>query len=305
MILSMSAFAFALAAGPKFPIQPDYTYNGVDRPFWVTLNAPRNAKKLKLRLYRPEKNETVEEVDTKGGHIQLDQALPSLWKSKKAEVLYVQLLADGKSSGPSLVLQPMVNPPVVTLDPTTKNPKWEPDEDNTYAGIRCWVDQNVVLVTEFGEAEFKMRPDCAPNTVWNFMQLVQGGFYRDIIFHRIVQKHPKTGKMFVIQAGDPTGTGSGSPGYSFILEKSPLPHDFGVLGMARSTDPNTNGSQFYVALSREATQHLDGRYVTYGQLVRGKDVILKIANVEIGPKDDRPVKPPVIKSAKLVDPKDH
>lgn len=305
MILATTALLLSFAAGSKFPIQPDYTYNGVDRPFWVTLNPSRSAKKISVRLYRPEKNETVEEAVVKGGHVQLDKALPSLWKSKKAEVLYVQLLADGKSSGPSLVLQPMVNPPVVTLDPTTKNPKWEPDEDNTYAGIRCWVDQNVVLVTEFGEAEFKMRPDCAPNTVWNFMQLVQGGFYRDIIFHRIVQKHPKTGKMFVIQAGDPTGTGSGSPGYSFVLEKSSLPHDFGVLGMARSTDPNTNGSQFYVALSREATQHLDGRYVTYGQLVRGKDVVLKIANVEIGPKDDRPVKPPVIKYAKLVDPKDH
>ena len=111
--------------------------------------------------------------------------------------------------------------------------------------------------------------------------------------------------MFVIQAGDPTGTGSGSPGYSFILEKSPLPHDFGVLGMARSSDPNTNGAQFYVALSREATEHLDGKYVTYGQLVRGKEVIMKIANVKIGPKDDRPEKPPVIKSARLVNPEDH
>ncbi len=150
-----------------------------------------------------------------------------------------------------------------------------------------------------------MRPDVAPNTVWNFVQLVQGGFYRDIIFHRIINKHPRTGKPFVIQAGDPTGTGSGSPGYSFILEKSSLPHDFGVLGMARSTDPNTNGSQFYVALSREATQHLDGKYVTYGQLVRGKEVIEKVAAVAIGPKDDRPVKPPVIKGIKLVNPKDH
>jgi peptidyl-prolyl cis-trans isomerase B (cyclophilin B) len=237
--------------------------------------------------------------------VDLAKAFPNLWKSKRAEVLYVQLLSDGKSAGPALVLQPMVNPPVVTLDATTKNPVWSPDEDNTYAGIRCWVDQNVVMDTEFGEAEFKMRPDCAPNTVWNFVQLIQGGYYRDVIFHRIINKHQKTGKPFVIQTGDPTGTGSGSPGYSFILEKSSLIHDFGVLGMARSTDPNTNGSQFYVALSREATQHLDGKYATYGQLVRGKEVIEKIAAVAIGPKDDRPVKPPIIKSIRLVNPKDH
>lgn len=304
MSLIAASVLLSVAAGNKFPIEPEFTYNGIDRPFNVRINGGR-AQKLSLRIYRPEKNETVDEAEVKSGKIDLAKTFPNLWKSKKAEVLYLQLIADGKSAGPSLVMQPMTNPPVVTLDSTTKAPKWEPDEDNTYAGIRCWEDQNVVLVTEFGEAEFKMRPDSAPNTVWNFIQLVQGGFYRDIIFHRIVQKHPRTGKQFVIQAGDPTGTGSGSPGYSFILEKSTIPHDFGVLGMARSTDPNTNGSQFYVALSREATQHLDGKYVTYGQLVRGKDVIEKIAGVEIGPKDDRPVKPPLIKSAKLVNPKDH
>lgn len=300
-----ASILFSLAAGSKFPIEPEFTYNGVNRPFNVRVNGNWNAKRLTLRIYRPEKNETLDEVEVKSGKVDLAKVFPNLWKSKRAEVLYLQLLNDGKSAGPSLVMQPMTNPPVVTLDPTTKAPKWEPDEDKEYAGIRCWEDQNVVLVTEFGEVEFKMRPDSAPNTVWNFIQLVQGGFYRDIIFHRIVQKHPRTGKQFVIQAGDPTGTGSGSPGYSFILEKSTIPHDFGVLGMARSTDPNTNGSQFYVALSREATQHLDGKYVTYGQLVRGKEVIAKIASVEIGPKDDRPVKPPLIKSAKLVNPRDH
>lgn len=305
MSLVAASVFLTLAAGPKFPITPDFTYNGIGRPFKVRVEGVRGAKKLTLRLCKPAKDETVEEVEIKSGKLDLDKVFKNLWKDKRAEVLYVQLRGDGKSAGPALVLQPMVNPPVVTLDPTTKNPKWEADEDNAYAGIRCWVDQNVVLDTQFGEAEFKMRPDCAPNTVWNFIQLVQGGYYRDVIFHRIVQKHPKTGKMFVIQAGDPTGTGSGSPGYSFGLEKSPLPHNFGVLGMARSTDPNTNGSQFYVALSREATQHLDGRYVTYGELVRGKEVIEKIANVEIGPKDDRPVKPPLIKNARLVNPRDH
>ncbi len=303
MSLVATSLLLSLAAGNNFPIEPEFAYNGIDRPFTVRVNG--RGQKISLRIYRPEKNETLDEVDVKNGKVDLAKTFPNLWKSKRAEVLYVQVLADGKSAGPSLVMQPMVNSPVVTLDATTKAPKWSPDEDNTYAGIRCWVDQNVVLVTEFGEAEFKMRPDVAPNTVWNFIQLVQGGFYRDIIFHRIINKHPRTGKPFVIQAGDPTGTGSGSPGYSFILEQTKLPHDFGVMGMARSTDPNTNGSQFYVALSREATQHLDGKYATYGQLVRGKEVIEKIAAVEIGPKDDRPVKPPVIKSVKLVNPKDH
>ncbi|HLO98738.1 MAG TPA: peptidylprolyl isomerase [Fimbriimonas sp.] len=305
MPATLSLIALTAFAAPSFPIQADFTYNGVNRPFMVRVDAVRGAKKLTLRLVKPADGKLVEEVEVKRGKVDVSKAFKTFWSKPHTEVLYLQRAGDGKANGPALVLQPMTNSAVCTLDEATKNPKWTPDEDNTYAGVRCWVDQNVVLDTEFGEAEFKMRPDCAPNTVWNFMELIKGGYYRDVIFHRIVQKHPRTGKKFVIQAGDPTGTGSGSPGYSFILEKSPLPHDYGVLGMARSTDPNTNGSQFYVALSREATQHLDGRYVTYGQLVRGKDVIDKISSVEIGPKDDRPVKPPVIRSARLVNPKDH
>jgi peptidyl-prolyl cis-trans isomerase B (cyclophilin B) len=301
LITSIVLSHVLLLGPPKPALQPDFLYNGVDRSLLVTVNGPAGGKR-EIRIVKPESNVVIYSSPAARGKQDLAKLFPQLWKDKKREVLYAELTIDGKRVGSSLVLQPMTNPPVCTLDATTKNPKWDADEDDTYAGVRIWQNQNVVIDTEFGEAEFKMRPDQAPNTVFNFVQLVQGGIYRDVIFHRIVQKHPRTGKMFVIQAGDPTGTGSGSPGYSFILEKSNLKHDFGVLGMARSSDPNTNGSQFYVALSREATQHLDGRYVTYGELVRGKDVIEKIANVPIGPKDDRPVKPPLIKNARLVDP---
>jgi peptidyl-prolyl cis-trans isomerase B (cyclophilin B) len=283
-------------------LRPEFTYNGIDRSFPIRIELPKGAKKFTLQIQKPASFEVLNEIEAKKGMVDLAQSFPGFWSWKRKEVTYLQLTGDGKKLGPALVLQPMTNPQVVTLDPTTKNPKWEKDEDDTYAGIRVWVDQNVLMTTEFGEIEFKMRPDVAPNAVWNFQELIKGGFYRDIIFHRIVQKHPRTGKQFVIQAGDPTGTGAGSPGYAFPLEQSTLKHDFGVLGMARSTDPNTNGSQFYVALSREATQHLDGRYVTYGECVRGQEVIRKIANVEIGPKDDRPVKPPLIRSIKLVNP---
>jgi len=293
----------ALAAPKAFtPLRPEFTYNGVDRPFPVTVETPKGYKKFTLQIQKANSREMLNEFEVRAGKIDIATKLPEFWKLKRTEVTYLQLTGDGKNVGPALVLQPMTNPKVVTLDPTTKTPKWEKDEDDTYAGIRTWIDQNVVMNTEFGDIEFKMRPDVAPNAVWNFLELIKGGFYREIIFHRIVHKHPRTGKQFVIQAGDPTGTGAGSPGYAFPLEQSSLPHDFGVLGMARSTDPNTNGSQFYVALSREATQHLDGKYVTYGQCVRGEDVIRKIANVEIGAKDDRPVKPPIIHTIKLVNP---
>ena len=146
-----------------------------------------------------------------------------------------------------------------------------------------------------------MRPDAAPNTAWNFLELVKGGFYTDIIWHRIVAKRAD-GSPFVIQAGDPTGTGNGGPGYAFPLEDSPLPHDFGVISMARSTDPNTNGSQIFVCLSRAGTKHLDHRYASFGELVRGKEVVLKTGQVPVG-KDDHPTDPPVIRRAYLVNAK--
>ena len=86
--------------------------------------------------------------------------------------------------------------------------------------------------------------------------------------------------------GDPTGTGDGGPGYSIDLEPTKLPHDFGVLSMARENEPNTNGSQVFVCLSREGTQKLDGKYAAFAQAVRGADTILAIAGTPLIP--DRP-----------------
>lgn len=297
MSLAVLASTVVLAARPA--LVAEFIYNGIDRPFSVNADAKG---KLTIQLLDPADNKVLEEGAAKRGKNDLGKVLPSLFKEKRRKVLFAQLTADGKPKGSPLVLQPMTNPPVATLDPATKNPKWDPDEDDIYAGVRAWSNQNVVLDTTEGEIEMKMRPDVAPNTVFNFVGLVGGGFYRDVIFHRIVQKG-RNGGMFVAQGGDPTGTGMGSPGYSIPLEKSSLKHDFGVVGMARSTDPNTGSAQFYFGLSREATAHLDGRYTTFAETVRGQEVLKKIAAVEIGPKDDRPVKPPIIKNARFVEPK--
>lgn len=297
--MSLTLLTAAVALGAKPALQSEFLYNGVDRPFPIDIDA---RGKLTLQLIEPATGNVLEEAPVKRGKADLGKTLPSLFKQKRKAVLFAQLTSDGKPKGDALVLQPMTNPPVATLDTTTKNPKWEPDEDNIYAGVRVWRNQNVILETTEGNIELKMRPDVAPNTVFNFVQLVGGGYYRDVIFHRIVQKG-RNGGQFVAQGGDPTGTGMGSPGYSIVLEQSSLKHDFGIIGMARSTDPNTAGSQFYFGLSREATQHLDGRYTTFAETVSGQDVLKKIANVQIGPKDDRPVNPPVIKRARFADPK--
>ncbi|MCE2766021.1 MAG: hypothetical protein LW628_03775, partial [Fimbriimonadaceae bacterium] len=154
----------ALAAPKAFtPLRPEFTYNGVDRPFPVTVETPKGYKKFTLQIQKGNSREMLNEFEVRAGKIDIASKLPEFWKLKRTEVTYLQLTGDGKNVGPALVLQPMTNPKVVTLDPTTKTPKWEKDEDDTYAGIRTWIDQNVVMNTEFGDIEFKMRPDVAPN----------------------------------------------------------------------------------------------------------------------------------------------
>ena len=106
---------------------------------------------------------------------------------------------------------------------------------------------------------------------------------------------------FVIQAGDPTGTGDGGPGYWLPLEDSKLQHDFGVISMARSDDPDSNGSQIFIALSREGTARLDGQYCAFGYAVDGAEAIKAIAQVQLAdPATGRPADPPLIRTAELV-----
>jgi peptidyl-prolyl cis-trans isomerase B (cyclophilin B) len=166
--------------------------------------------------------------------------------------------------------------------------------------LRIYPETDVIMHTSKGDIRVAMRPDEAPNTAWNFLELGKGGFYRGVVFHRIV---PLTanGQPFVIQAGDPTGTGDGGPGYWLPIEDSSLPHDFGVISMARSDDPDSNGSQIFFCLSREGTARLDGQYCSFGYAVDGADVIKSISEVELADvATGRPVQPPVITEAELV-----
>ncbi|MEO1279514.1 MAG: peptidylprolyl isomerase, partial [Planctomycetota bacterium] len=166
---------------------------------------------------------------------------------------------------------------------------------------RIYVDKLLKMETTEGEAVFRLRPDEAPNTVWHIRELARGGFYTDIPFHRVLPTHP-SGKPFVIQAGDPLGEGGGGPGVFIDLEPSELMHAFGVLSMARTNDPDTNGSQFFVALSSEATVHLNGAYTAFGEAVSGAETIIAIeqtplADTRLG----RPANPPRIVNAELID----
>ncbi len=123
-----------------------------------------------------------------------------------------------------------------------------------------------VLHTEKGDISIALRPDIAPITVNNFVFLARERFYDDVRFHRVIPG-------FVAQAGDPTGTGSGGPGYQFQDELNDLAFEQGVIGMANA-GPGTNGSQFYLMLGD--APHLTGNYTAFGQIDQGLDVMLSL-----------------------------
>lgn len=128
---------------------------------------------------------------------------------------------------------------------------------------------HVRLTTEAGPIMLEFFPERAHNHVLSFVQLAAKGYFNGISFHRIVPG-------FVIQGGDPTGSGSGGPGYKIPAEFNDYPHDLGVLSMARTSDPHSAGSQFFVCLSRERTAGLDNQYTVFGKVVSGIEAVQKI-----------------------------
>ena len=137
----------------------------------------------------------------------------------------------------------------------------------------------------------ELYPEIAPNTVANFISLVQNGFYDGLIFHRVIPG-------FMIQGGDPEGTGMGGPGYGIRGEfaqngfRNDLKHTEGVLSMARSMMPNSAGSQFFIM--HKNAPHLDGAYAAFGKLTEGLAVVDRIANVRTY-YSDRPLDPQIMK----------
>lgn len=125
-----------------------------------------------------------------------------------------------------------------------------------------------VIETTKGTFKFKLYEEKAPISTKNFIDLAESGFYNGLVFHRYVPG-------FVIQGGDPTGTGTGGSGKTIPLEvNSALKHELGAVGMARSQDPNSATSQFYVTL--DATPSLDGSYAVFGKVVEGMDIVKKL-----------------------------
>lgn len=152
-----------------------------------------------------------------------------------------------------------------------------------------------VFNTNMGQFQAELYTDLAPVTAGNFIDLARRGFYDGVIFHRVIDR-------FMIQGGDPTGTGTGGPGYKIKDEFGPgLAHDApGVLSMANA-GPNTGGSQFFITLV--PTPWLDGKHAIFGRIVEGMDVVEAIGHVETA-QGDRPVKDVVMQSVVVEEPKE-
>jgi len=149
-----------------------------------------------------------------------------------------------------------------TMSKAPKNPPKAGDE-NIPEG------NHVVIETEMGSVTIKMLPEVAPNTVANFKVLAGNGYYDGVIFHRVIPG-------FMAQGGDPTGTGTGGPGYKIDAEFNATKHIRGTVAMARTNDPNSAGSQFYICFGPQP--HLDRQYTVFGQVEEGMDVVDKIKN---------------------------
>jgi peptidyl-prolyl cis-trans isomerase B (cyclophilin B) len=155
----------------------------------------------------------------------------------------------------------------------------------------------VVITMDNGKKmEIELYPEIAPETCANFEKLVKDGFYNGLTFHRVI-------KGFMIQGGCPKGNGMGGPGWTIRGEfaanghKNDLKHTKGVLSMARTMDPNSAGSQFFIM--HEAAPHLDGQYAAFGKVISGLDVVDEIANVRTG-WADKPSQPVVMEKVEII-----
>ena len=295
------------------PITPAHLYNGVNRSVMVQIELPNGEDMAHIVLLDNNNKQLCKPAAVTAGQHDLLRRLPII--SDITHAAWVQLLIDGSPIGTPVVVEPLRSRLVPVVEQISKDGgethytkivDWKDEaiddefEESILNGWRVYEDMDVIMETSEGEIHLKLRPDAAPNTAWNFRQLAKGGFYYDTIFHRVVPLTSK-GFPFVIQGGDPTGTGSGGPGWWLPIEKSSLVHDFGVISMARAGDPDSAGCQFFICLSREGTKRLDGQYCAFGETVLGDEIIKAIAATPIqDPQTGRPKVPPRIHKINMV-----
>jgi peptidyl-prolyl cis-trans isomerase B (cyclophilin B) len=159
------------------------------------------------------------------------------------------------------------------------------------------VGEKAVIDTNYGEIQFEFLSAKAPNTCANFIKLANKKFYDGTTFHRVI-------KGFMIQGGDPNTkpggkgpAGTGGPGYQIKAEFNDTAHEPGIVSMARSASPDSAGSQFFIV--HQTASHLDGSYTAFGKVIKGMDVVNKIAEVSVG-EQDAPNEPVIMKTIRIV-----
>ncbi len=312
-------------ARPMPTLRASHLYNSPSGPVEVVVRGgPENTASL---LLLDAAGEVMGVARNPAGRVDILSALPGVSTLDRAA--WIQLVVDEKPVGAPLVVQPLREPPPVRtmralrpdstveytkiigwgdqpLDPEdpsikTELAKWIAGDPPVNSGFKIYTEMDALIRTDHGEIRIAFAPDEAPATVWNFRTLVRDGFYDDGGFHRVVPVD-RQGRPFVIQGGDPTLSGNGGPGFALPLEPSRLPHDYGVISMARADDPHSAGSQFFIALGREGCARLDGQYCAFGYAVGGNRTIDSIASTPIADiADGRPTAIPRIISVRLVD----
>ncbi|MEO1130523.1 MAG: peptidylprolyl isomerase [Planctomycetota bacterium] len=338
LLVMLLVSLLAPAALADIGLRPQRQYCGVNRAIPVTVDVPTGTTVVEIELIDPVADAVLARRAAREGSVDVAQLFPVLWTSRsEPRVLLAQCVADGRRIGAPLVLTPMLPPRRATDGLTNEVVTAFERRDAAYlkrlqdlpdrtrrelrerviidepalvplSGMRVTMLRNVILETEYGEIEIAVLPWIAPRTSQRFVELAAGGLYEQVAFHRVVASDPQ-GRPFIIQAGDPTGTGAGGMGAWIDFEPSTLEHSFGVVSLARrADDPNSNSSQFMICLSRGGCAKLDGLYTSFGRVIRGADVVLGISAVPVGPSDeddpmspiDRPLEPVVIETARSV-----
>lgn len=334
-IAIVAALCFVQAVSAQ--LTPDRLYSGVNLEIPMRVELPREALRAEIHLLAPDTGRILTRSAVDGGSIDLSELFPLIWTERRPTVRLAQLVVDERPIGAPVVIEPMVSPTraedrltsilraAALLENAIENVRSilslpiparerlrgevvvrEPAEV-VLSGVRTWVLERITFETTAGDLEISLRPDAAPRTAFHFLSLCKGGFYVGTTFHRVIAEDAQ-GNPFLIQGGDPTGTGVGGPGFSIDFEPSSLQHDFGIVSLARlPDDPNSGGSQFFICLSRAGCANLDGRYTAFAEVVRGASTIQTIAALPVGPIDpndedsarERPLEPPVITAVRV------
>ncbi len=346
VFVSLCAAAASAQAVGNWSVRPVRLYAGAMRAVPVEVISPSEERRetvlsAELELVDPDRTRVIARapVDLNARSIDLASVFPVLWTARTPRVLYCQLHIDNEPVGSPLVIEPLFSrrkPPENLLQsllsdaydanetdqinrllalgaeerarlrtlPAPRNS----DEHPLLSGVRVYPLSRVLLRTSRGPIIVRLRPDMAPISVRRFTGLVEDGYYTDVAFHRVVRADEQ-GRRVLVQTGDPTGTGAGTPGEHFEYEPSDLRHSYGVLSLARDPErPNTNGAQFFICLSDSAGVEFDGRFTSFAEIIEGADALEAIVRTPLGLADpddptsprNRPLEPVSIRSASLI-----